>query len=114
MRMWLVPPERMCRKHLLGEHVEMHMFAGSLRKGKSMQGYIDKGLVYFPLLKSRHDDLATEMVKRGMNHESELRMDPKLRAAVHSQPKHWFPFNEARAELFRRCPECAQMLSLLK
>jgi hypothetical protein len=30
MRMWMVPPKVMCRKHLLGEHVEIHMLAGSL------------------------------------------------------------------------------------
>lgn len=33
MRMWLVPPSHMCRKHLLGEHVELHMLLGTLKKG---------------------------------------------------------------------------------
>ena len=36
MRMWLVPPSHMCRKHLLGEHVELHMLLGTLKKGKSI------------------------------------------------------------------------------
>ena len=26
MRMWMVNPRIMCRQHLLGEHVEIHMF----------------------------------------------------------------------------------------
>lgn len=38
MRMWNINPRYMCRKHLLGEHVETHMLVGSLRKEKSVQG----------------------------------------------------------------------------
>ena len=38
MRMWMLPPECMCRKHLLGEHVELHMLLGSMRRGKSIEG----------------------------------------------------------------------------
>ena len=36
MRMWNVDPKLMCNKHLLGEHVEMHMFFGTIQKGISM------------------------------------------------------------------------------
>lgn len=36
MRMWMVPPELMCRQHLLGEHVELHMFVGAINKGTSV------------------------------------------------------------------------------
>ena len=38
MRMWMVPVQYMCRKHLLGEHVEHHMLVGSIHKGLSMRG----------------------------------------------------------------------------
>ena len=41
MRMWMVNPEILCRKHLLGEHVELHMLVGWIIKGKSIQGYLD-------------------------------------------------------------------------
>ena len=30
MRMWGVDPKQMCRQHLLGEHVELHMQAGAV------------------------------------------------------------------------------------
>lgn len=30
MRMWMVDPKIMCRKHLLGEHLELHMLAGCI------------------------------------------------------------------------------------
>lgn len=42
MRMWKVNPKNMCRQHLLGEHVECHMFVGAILKGISLSGYIKK------------------------------------------------------------------------
>ena len=45
MRMWMLPPEMMCRKHLLGEHVELHMLLGSLRRGKNIDGFLAGKLV---------------------------------------------------------------------
>jgi hypothetical protein len=32
--MWMVDPRLVCSKHLLGEHVELHMFVGCLLKRK--------------------------------------------------------------------------------
>jgi len=102
MRQWLVDPEVMCNKHLLGEHVEHHMFVGSIKKKKNLGRYISDGLLDARTLEPRHDQLAIEMKKRGMNHESPLgdfcwpsgvfhgSIDPK-RSAI---------------ELLRRCPQC--------
>ena len=70
MRMWNVPTEYLCRKHLLGEHVEMHMFIGTIDKGISIKGYVDGGLVETQLISHRHDELVREMKKRGYNHNS--------------------------------------------
>lgn len=70
MRMWKVPPEVMCRKHLLGEHVEMHMFAGSIRHGRSIDGHIERGQVEVKHLRARHDELAEEMLRRSYLHRS--------------------------------------------
>ena len=33
MRMWMIDPKLLCRKHLLGEHLEIHMFVGTINKG---------------------------------------------------------------------------------
>lgn len=70
--MWGVDPRLLCRKHLLGEHVEMHMFVGTLRKGSRLTGYIQKGLVEVQNIVARHGELETEMLCRGMNHRSPL------------------------------------------
>ena len=72
MRMWSVNPRVLCNQHLLGEHNEMHMFAGCLRKGVSVQGYVDKGLVHVSQIRSRHEELVAEMIRRGMRHKSPL------------------------------------------
>jgi len=70
MRMWGVDPKMLCRKHLLGEHVEMHMFAGCVIKQMKLDGYIKKGLVELDQIRTRHDQLAEEMIQRGYRHHS--------------------------------------------
>lgn len=72
MRMWGVNPKYMCNQHLLGEHVEMHMFIGTIRRGKNIDGYIKNKLVNPCLIKERHNELVKEMIKRGMNHKSPM------------------------------------------
>lgn len=108
MRMWQIPPEFMCRKHLLGEHVEMHMFAGSLVKGISMKGYIDNGLLDLPLMKARHDELVEEMKNRGYNHQSPLEEDYIKDHVFEHETKPDFEFNVK--DLAGRCSECNQRL----
>ena len=65
MRMWMVDPEIMCRQHLFGEHVEHHMFRGSMRKGCRQDGYITNDLLEPLSLDKRHEELVIEMTRRG-------------------------------------------------
>jgi hypothetical protein len=50
----MVNPKIMCRQHLLGEHVEIHMFIGTLNRKKSVKGYLEKGLLEIHNLYARH------------------------------------------------------------
>ena len=100
MRMWPVSPKVLCRKHLLGEHVEMHMFVGTIEKGKSIRGYIGKGLVDPKRITARHNQLAKEMVRRGYNHNSPLEFDSTY------LPEYKLFWKEGREDLFGRCQEC--------
>lgn len=68
----MVDTTTMCRKHLLGEHVETHMILGTLKSGIRLDGYARNNLLELKSLKKRHDELATEMVRRGYNHQSPL------------------------------------------
>lgn len=72
MRMWMVTPSRMCMKHLLGEHVELHMLVGSIQKNKNISGFIAKGLVEPRSIWRRHAALVREMQRRGYTHNSPL------------------------------------------
>jgi hypothetical protein len=97
--MWMVPPRRMCRKHLLGEHVEIHMAVASLRLGKSLQGFLDKGLLELGSLRSRHDELVVELLRRGYRHHSPLGPVPRRSDGKVDRPAN-------ALELARRCPDC--------
>lgn len=106
MRMWSVAPDVLCMKHLLGEHVEMHMFAGSIRKGISMNGYIEAGLLDVREVANRHDALAVEIANRGMRHRTPLA--PLSAAMLRRFAKNpgKIPEVESRKELLKRCVEC--------
>lgn len=97
--MWNINPEKMCNQHLLGEHVECHMFVGTLNKNRSVQGYLDKGLLEIHNLRKRHDLLSLEMKKRGMKHKSKL---PSYKIV----PLGKINSKKNQIELNRRCKEC--------
>lgn len=112
MRMWMVDPKMMCRQHLMGEHVEMHMFLGSMLKGTSMEGYCQNNLMEPEQLKARHDALVVEMERRGYNHKSPmsqadfergLAQMPTLLQIVKIDPV------PAAADLFSRCAVCTAL-----
>jgi len=104
MRMWNVRPELMCRKHLLGEHAEMHMFFVALSLGKMHDGYICKGLVEVHNIKRRHDELAREMVRRGYRHNSPMSDSPLLATAG------FVDIERSYEELQLRCAECRRRI----
>ena len=99
MRMWMVPPRRMCRKHLLGEHVEIHMAVATLRLGKSVDGFLRKGLLELGSLRARHDELVEEMLRRGYRHASPLGRLPRRTEGKVDRKANLL-------ELARRCPDC--------
>lgn len=68
MRMWMVDPKLLCRKHLLGEHGEIHKHRHNFVKGHSIEGR--RGQIEPISMESRHDELAREMKRRGFNHKS--------------------------------------------
>lgn len=104
MRMWMTPPETMCRKHLLGEHVELHMFVGTINKGLSVEGFLTKNLLEPSSLTKRHGELVDEMTRRGYNHKSHL---PAVQT-LDRISNYWIKIDRhaSLAELHRRCPEC--------
>ena len=107
MRMWMVPVEQMCRKHLFGEHVETHMFVGTMNQYKSLKGYIANGLVETDNLQTRHDEIAAEIVRRGYSHNSPLVINKLVAATYEGQGT--VDSEDSLNELARRCPDCADL-----
>ncbi len=108
MRQWLVDPQIMCRKHLLGEHVEHHMFVGSINKGASMDGFLANNLLEPARLSARHTALVEEMNRRGYHHKSPLPHVSKIRLTS-EQYRVKIDKKAALVELLRRCPECCKL-----
>jgi uncharacterized protein with PIN domain len=106
MRMWMVNPRIMCRQHLLGEHVEIHMFIGTINREKSVKGYLEKGLLEVHNLYTRHEDLVEEMKRRSYNHYSEVDEKWKVveKVGVINEEKNV-------EELVNRCSKCKRRLS---
>tara|TARA_B110001454_G_C12557035_1_gene365993 strand:+ start:377 stop:703 length:327 start_codon:yes stop_codon:yes gene_type:complete len=108
--MWNVDTKILCNKHLLGEHVEMHMFVGTINKGISIRGYIEKGLVEPCIIKQRHEELAFELVRRGMNHLSPL---PKITKIKTDWSHAKVDVEDNIRELKKRCTDCNARISHL-
>lgn len=101
MRMWLVNPRVMCRKHLLGEHVEMHMFVGHITLGRKLGRYASEGLVDSRKIQARHDALVKEMQSRGYDHKSPMKYTDRLDEGRVNKEK-------SLQEILRRCTDCKQ------
>lgn len=107
MRMWCVNPNIMCRQHLLGEHVELHMFVGAINSKQSLTGFVEKGLVEVHNIEKRHKQLVKEMGRRGYNHKSPL---PKFKTVVLGKVFK----QKSLDDLLSRCPECRKRFKKLR
>lgn len=107
-RMWMVDPARMCRKHLVAEHHECHVFLGRFVKGLKVDGYVKSNLLEPEALVERHDALVAEMQARGYGHSSPMSA-VDVADVIRWHPLRWATIDRtaAKAELVSRCPDCA-------
>jgi len=110
MRMWMLDPKLLCKKHLLGEHGEIHkhrhIFIKKYRIDKRMFPIVQ----IMPLkMQERHDQLVVEMENRDLNHKS-----PFQQPDVSYLPSEYL---EAEADLIynindlmSRCNACKQRI----
>lgn len=80
MRVWDIDVKYLCRKHLLGEHRELHGLWNILTKHGGKGGYSQhpetkRWVGKTRALYRRHTALVKEMKKRGYNHHSPLDKD---------------------------------------
>jgi hypothetical protein len=75
MRIWDIPPRKLCRNHLLGEHRELHAIWSILTKDKKGYSRHPETLRWkgrLAALFARHGSLVREMKRRGYCHRSGL------------------------------------------
>lgn len=107
MRMWLVDPSIMCNRHLLGEHVEIHMFVGALRNRTKITGYIRNDLLEPLSLFERHNELVEEMKNRGFKHMSDLDIHEGLFDYLSEEERsHRIDRAQSLKHLLERCDRC--------
>lgn len=108
MRMWMVDPKIMCQKHLCGEHVELHMFIGHLKKGKKIDGYLKNNCLEPESIWIRHFNIAYEMISRGYKHKSVINSSDCTCIAClpNNQRYHKVDSQKSLKELINRCKEC--------
>lgn len=115
MRMWMIVPEAMCQQHLLGEHGEIHKLLGHMRRGRSIDGFIENGLLEPLEIERRHRALADEMTRRGMNHRSPVMTDDveDALASVYEPddvPCDVVDSSRSWSELRNRCVDCWELM----
>ena len=107
MRMWMIDPQLLCRKHLLGEHGELHKFIPSFHKKHKIDNRVAPVVqIELSSYQSRHDELATEMLRRGMNHKSPLPELPDFTYLPTHQYEAKVNKDISIKDLKERCEEC--------
>ena len=110
MRMWMVDPKIMCSQHLVGEHLEIHMFIGTLRKGVSIAAYVRSNAVEPKALYSRHEELIEEMGNRGYKKDGSPVDEQEVQELIEKLPEDILnakvDVEESQDLLLDRCEDC--------
>jgi hypothetical protein len=104
--MWMVDTKLLCRKHLLGEHLEIHKFKHSFEKQHSMTKRIQLGQIAPTEMETRHEDIVKEMIKRGYNHQSPYTM-PDI---SYIKEKDNIDIDKNILDLMNRCEDCKKRI----
>jgi hypothetical protein len=99
----MIDPKILCRKHLLGEHGEIHKHRHNFVKRHKMNGRV--GQIEPAAMRARHDELADEMLRRGYNHKSPYEMPD-----TSYLPNMVVDVKESLDLLIERCDDCKKRL----
>jgi len=106
--MWMIDPILLCRKHLLGEHGEIHKHRHNFVKKHRIDKRISPVVQIEPgSMEKRHDDLAKEMINRGYNHKSPYQQ-PDISHLPFEQQTSTVNLDISYGDLIERCPDCAR------
>jgi len=109
MRIWDIPVNQLCNKHLVAEHHEAHCIYSVITnglKGFSHHPETERWRNKLGSLHLRHDQQALEIYRRGMRHHSGL---PYI-FHFSGWPKPWQSVEEQVRLLRERCQQCRRNL----
>ncbi len=82
------------------------MFVGAISHGKSVKGYLEKGLLEVHSLYARHEELVEEIKRRGYRHCSDV--DEKW---ITAKKLGSIDRKKSLEELLKRCSRCKRRYS---
>lgn len=110
MRVWDVPLRVLCNKHLVAMHVEIHSIFNVITEDKKGYANHPETMRWRPKvlqLAFKHDEVANEMHRRGLNHHSVLQLRPMLAGEYNNVwPKPITPLEEQWKLLGSKNCEC--------
>ena len=112
MRMWMCDPKLLYRKHLLGEHGEIHKFKHTFVKKHKKDKYIENNCIEPSSMQKRHDELAEELLRRGYNHQSPFEA-PDISYLPEDQRNYKVDVKTSLKDLCERCPDCRARIEVL-
>lgn len=106
MRVWDVPVEMLCDKHLLGQHLEIHTMHSVIVNNK--RGYANHPETVrwrnnTEELRLVHDQTVQEMLRRGMKHKSPIDGPRALKRSSYGLVD---PINRQIHEIYRKGCQC--------
>ena len=111
MRMWMINPELLCNKHLLGEHGEIHKHRHNFEKKHKITKRISPVVQIEPeSMEKRHNALAIEMQRRRYNHQSPY-IQPDISYLNDNERFAKADLSVSIIDLKNRCPECSSRIT---
>ena len=117
MRMWSADPRIMCTFHLTREHDDLHQFTDLFNNGLNCSKH-GSVLTLSPLISTnkleplnifdRHIKIVTEMLERGIDHNSELSVVPLDRMPPDFR-RQKLNMSESLIDLLTLCKDCREM-----
>lgn len=109
--MWMISPELLCTKHLLGEHGEIHKHRHNFVKKHNIHNRVKLNQIEPKSMKTRHDELAKEMTNRGFKHHSDYEM-PDISYLPIEEQNYIVDIVNSHQDLCNRCKNCKDKIKL--
>lgn len=107
----MLPPEWLCRKHLLCEHRDLHRFRYHFTSRYTIEKW--RGQIEPAAMRARHEQLVAEIEARGYQHSTPYRQ-PAIAHLPDEDRYQQVDRSKAAAELRVLCEDCRRQMRRVK